>query len=548
MAAPDVPSAKRSGLLVDLDRLATDGDDWLTPEDRYALKTHGVCAQLQPHVFMVRVRTPGGLLPTAQARGLARIARQRARDWIHVTTRQNVELHWVADRSVRDVLAAIERLGLSTRSACGHTLRNVVCSEDAGLGLDEPFDCFPDARAVSDAIVARSAELNCVLPSRVNLSFGGSPRCRHDALINDGGFVSVVRDGEPGYEVWAGGSLGKAPCLAVRLAAFVPRGSVLAAAEALIDLFVEHGDFEHPAKGRLKFVLERLGEDGFRAAWEQAYTAASARPHPAVTPVPVLDDAGRQEVLAIVPPGGWSAGVRPQRTVGRVLLTVDAPMGDLYGADLEALANLADRFAGGTLQLSRDQNVVLRDVPVEHVVEIRDVLADRGLFLLGEAHIARVRACTGSAVCALGVTTAPAAGIELLGSPALGRNSHLRVHVSGCPNSCAQHQAGDIGLAGAKVKVGGIVRDGYQVFVGADLDRRLVGEVVGRVAAEDVRPAIDALVGVWEAMRHDGEPMGRTVRRIGVESFAAHLDAVLADRWASGPEPATTAPPVPVTV
>src|SRR5690606_17232264 len=120
----------------------------------------------------------------------------------------------------RDLLAELGRVGLSTRSACGHTLRNVMCSEDAGVALDEPFDCFPDARMVSDAIVARSAELNVVLPSRINASFGGSPRCREDALINDLGFVSVVHDGEAGYEVWAGGSLGKAPSVSIQLADF----------------------------------------------------------------------------------------------------------------------------------------------------------------------------------------------------------------------------------------------------------------------------------------------------------------------------------------
>src|SRR5215211_8172650 len=105
MAAPNIPAAKRAGLTVDLDRLASDGDDWLTPEDRYALKTYGVCAQLQPHVFMVRVRIAGGVLPTEQARGLARLAREHGTDWLHLTTRQNVELHWVQDRRVPWLLA-----------------------------------------------------------------------------------------------------------------------------------------------------------------------------------------------------------------------------------------------------------------------------------------------------------------------------------------------------------------------------------------------------------------------------------------------------------
>ncbi len=541
MAAPDIPAAKQAGLPVDLPRLERDGDGWLSPEDRYALKTWGVCTQEQPGVFMVRVRNPGGALPTPQARGLARISRSFGPDWLHLTTRQNFELHWVDARRIPALLDAVTEVGMTTRSGCGHTLRNVMCSEDAGISLDEPFDCLPDARAVSDAIVARSAELNLVLPSRINMAFGGSPRCRTDARLNDAGFVSVLRDDEPGYELWAGGSLGKAPFLAVKVADFVARLDVQAAAEALIEVFVDHGDLEKPTKGRMKFVVERLGEAAFRAAWDQAFAAARNRPHDPPPPVEVLPEADRVAILAHVPPGGWSAGVRPQRTPGLATLTVDIPLGDTNGSELELVCDLADRHGDGGINVSRDQNIVLRNVGVAAVATVRQVLATRGLFLSGEAHTASVRACTGSAVCALGITTAPDAGKALLASAGLGRNSALRVHVSGCPNSCAQHQAGDIGLAGSKVRIGGATRDGYHVYLGADIGAGRVGEVVGRVAAADVPATVEAVVGIWEAMRHEGEGMGSAVQRIGHDAFARHLESVMAERWASGPEPEVAA-------
>ncbi len=538
MAAPDIPAAKRAGLPVDFERLAAEGDDWLTPEDRYALKTHGVCAQLQPHVFMVRVRIPGGVLPTEQARGLARLARAHGTDWLHVTTRQNVELHWVRDRQVTRLLTELGHLGLSSRSACGHTLRNVMCSEDAGVGWDEPFDCFPDARAVSDAIVVRSAELNCQLPSRVNLAFGGSPRCREDALVNDGGFVSVVHDGAPGYELWGGGSLGKAPRRAVLLDPFVPRVDAVAAAEALVDVFVTHGDLDHPARGRMKYVLETLGADAFRAAWRAAYVEARARPHRPAVEGPVLGEAERAAVLAQRPPGGWSAGVRPQRAVGLAAVTVDVPMGDTNASEVDRLSDLADRHGDGHLTLTRDQNVALRNLPLAAVATVRATIAERGLDFVGEAPRATVRACTGSAVCALGITTAPEAGGAVLTAPIGRRAAGVRIHVSGCPNSCAQHQIGDIGLAGGKVRVAGTTVDGYSIYLGADLDQREVGEVVGRVAAADVPLAVEAITGTFEALRRPGETLGRTTRRVGLDAFAAQVDVALADRWAPGPEPA----------
>lgn len=537
MALPDIPAAKRAGLRVDLERLAAEGDGWLTPEDRYALKTHGVCTQLQDGVFMARVRVPGGVAPTEQLRGLGRLAARHAADWLHLTTRQNVELHWVEARHVPLLLADLARIGLSTRSACGHTLRNVMCSEDAGVGLDEPFDCLPDARLVSDAVVARSAELNCQLPSRLNIALGGSPRCREDALVNDLGLVSKVVDGVPGYELWVGGSLGKAPSLAVLLHPFVPRIDALPAVEALIDVFVAHGRFEEPAKARLKVLVQDLGADRFRSLWQAAFDEARRRPHPAPPEVEVLDEADRAAVLTEVPPGGWTAGVRPQRTPGLASVTIDLPLGDTCAAELDLVCDLADRHADGHVTLTRDQNLTFRNVPLAAVATIRAALAERGVHLLGEGRTAQIRACTGASVCALGITDSPGAGRALAGNAVLSRNAALRVFVSGCPNSCAQHQIGDIGLAGSKVRVGGRTVDGYQVYLGADLARREVGEVVGRVAATDLDAAVTAVVGTWEALRHPGEGLGAFARRLGLDALSAQVQAALEHRWAPGPEP-----------
>ncbi|MDQ6910653.1 MAG: hypothetical protein M3Z84_07735, partial [Actinomycetota bacterium] len=160
-------------------------------------------------------------------------------------------------------------------------------------------------------------------------------------------------------------------------------------------------------------------------------------------------------------------------------MAVQVAMGDLAGADLELIADVAESHCDGAITISRDQNVLLRNVAVTAVDDVRGQLFRRGLRIVSEDDSGAVRTCTGSAVCALGITTAPEAGVRLLDSRALARNSSLRVHISGCPNSCAQHQVADIGLAGSKVRVGGRTRDGYQVFLGADLGARRLGEVVG---------------------------------------------------------------------
>jgi sulfite reductase beta subunit-like hemoprotein len=538
VAAPNIPAAKRAGLRVDLDRLAAEGVGWLAPEDRYALKTYGVCAQVQSDAFMMRVRVTGGRMTPVQAFAVADLVDEHGMGWAHLSTRQNIELHHVAPSSVPEVLAGVEACGLTNRSACGHTLRNVMSCPDAGVGLDEPFDCLPDALAASAAIVARSSELNCVLPSRINMAFGGCPSCAEHARINDAGFESKVEQGEAGYRLWAGGSLGVAPSLAVPLLSFVARRHVLAAAEALIETFVEHGDLDNPKQGRLKFVVQGMGEAAFRSAFLERYNERRAAATYEPVPVPVHEPVDISEILRHVPDGGWSSSVRPQRIPGLAMVTVRVPLGDMSGDELRNVAGLA-RFGDGHLYLTRNQNLMFRDVPVSLVADLRRAVATIGLALEGADGASDVRACTGSAVCALAITASPDTGRRLLGSAGLERNAPLRVHVSGCPNSCAQHQASDIGLAGGKVRINGVTRLGYTVFAGADIARGRVGTSVGRVADEDVESVVAGLIGVWEVLRHPGERLGDTLERIGPDAFAAHV-ASIASGFAPGDDPETS--------
>jgi sulfite reductase beta subunit-like hemoprotein len=538
MVQPNIPAAKRAGLPVDLQRLTAEGDDWLSAEERYALKTHGVCAQTQPHVFMIRIRTSDGVIGSSSARGLARIASDHGRGWVHLTTRQQAELHHIAATDVPDVLAAIEHIGMTTRSSCGHTVRGVLACAYAGAGLDEPFDCRPDARAVSQLVYERGQGLNRRLPSRLNIGFGGCTSCRDHAKTNDLGFVSVIRDGEPGYEVWVGGSLGKsAPTLAMRALPFVPRRDVLAVVDALLTVYCDYGEFDKPSRGRLKFLIRELGREDFLDLFVEAIDEVRARPWPAPMPVRVVDSESAAQILARVPPGGWGSGVRPQRLPGLATVTVNVPLGDIDSDDLIVLADLADEVADGNLYLTRNQNVVFRDVALGNVPLVRDRLAQIGLGLDGADQALDVRVCTGGPVCSLAITPAQAAATDVLEAKALARNSGLRVHISGCMNACAQHQIGDIGYSGGKVTVGGRNVTGYQVWLGGDLSAGQVGRIVGRITEDDVALATGAIIGVWEALRMHGERFCDTLARVGDDAVSAYLRAVLAARWEPGPEP-----------
>ena len=547
--APDIPGAKRAGLPVDLDRLTAEGDEWLSGEERYALKMHGLCAQAQPDVFMVRIRA-GGVLDSDAARGLARIADDYAGGWIHLTTRQQVQLHHVHSRDVTTVLEQIRRLGLTTRSTCGHTMRGVMSCPDAGVGLEEPFDCYPDARMLQDSILSRTPELDTKMPQRINVAFGGCAACRDHAKVNDLSFVSVVTpEGELGYECWIAGSLGKsASTLAFKAIDFVPRTEVLAAGNALFNLHIKYSDFDQPGKARLKILIRRRGQEEvhrlFLEEFERAKLQPWAHPQPVSTPL----SSSIAAVLARAPEGGWGSGVRPQRVPGWAMVTVNVPLGDLDTEDFRELATLADTVGDEHLYFTRNQNAMFRHVRIEDVPFVRTTLKALGLGLEDADQATDVRVCTGGPVCSLALTAAPRLGAELIRHPALARNAGLRVHVSGCPNSCAQHQIADVGFSGGRVTIHGTSMLGYQVWLGGDLHAGTLAEVVGRVADGDVSAILTAIVGVWEALRERRETLSDTVARYGLEAFQAQIAAVFRGRWEQGPEPEPSQPSEPVAV
>lgn len=551
---PDIPAAKRAGLVVDLDRMAAEGDGWMTPEERYALKMHGVCPQGQPGAFMLRIRT-SGVVDSDAARALADLADDAGGGWVHLTTRQQVELHHVPARRVPPSLERIRRMGLSNRSTCGHTMRGVMSCPEAGVGLEEPFDCYPDARATADSILARTPQLDTQMPQRINVAFGGCPACREHALINDLSFVSVLRPDselgpapELGYEVWIGGSLGKTnPTMAVKAVDFLPRSQVLAAANALFDIFIQHCDFDDPRKGRLKFLIRKLGAEQvvelFRARLAQRLAEEWPGPHPVSTPL----SASLASIFSKAPEGGWGSGVRPQRTPGWAMVTVNVPLGDIDSADLRELARVADNYADEELHITRNQNVMFRHVRIEEVPVVREIVERLGMGLEGTDQARDVRSCTGGPVCSLALTPSQRLGFDLLDHPALARNSSLRVHISGCPNACAQHQTADLGFSGGKVTVGGSSVIGYHVWLGGDLRTGTFGQAVGRVAHSDVPAIVSAIAGIWEALRERGETLSQTVARLGIEAYQAQIEAVFRGRWEPGPEPMPPGPgPLPL--
>jgi sulfite reductase beta subunit-like hemoprotein len=375
-------------------------------------------------------------------------------------------------------------------------------------------------------LVARSRELNVALPNRLNISLGGCTQCGLEALTNDIGLVACVQDGEPGYQLWAGGSLGTAPRLSLMLRPFVPRAELWPAVWSIVEWFLTEGDVEQVTKGRLKFLIDARGESAFRAAFTKRFAAMRLDDTPPPPPIEITPNDDLVRTLAQAPALGWRHTVRPERRAGCASITVRVPLGDLRADDLVALAELAPE---GRIVLTRDQNVLVPSVPVDAVSRVVGELGARDLGPEGALGAADVRACPGLSFCSLAITGSQpvAMAIERAMNVRQDLPRDVVISVSGCPNSCTMQQVGDVGLSGTKVKVAGKVGLGYQLWLGADLPGGMVGEPVLRLTEDEVPQAVIATVELWVALRRPGETPGATFRRTGLDVVGDALEVRL---------------------
>ncbi len=515
---PNVEQLKAEGDLdVDFDRIVRNGYESLTGEDYYRLKTWGVCGQNTEGVHMMRIRIPGGVATSGQLERIASLSEEHADSTLHLTTRTNIELHGVPTGKLLAVMEGLHDVGLTTRAACGHTIRNVLSCPAAGICAEEVLDTRPWVQAVHDAVIARAADHCTRLPRRLNISFGGCGDCARQAQVNDIGFVAVPGPGrEPGFSVWIAGSLATSPRVSMLLCSYVPAEHAVDVVEAIIDIYAEHGFRDNRA--RLKYLVEEWGIERFREAFAARFSELSGAEavfgEPAMPPDP--------EESAI-------AAVLQQRQSGRFRVRVGVSLGDLTPEQARTLARLASEEGDGRVRFSPEQNAEIAWVAETKIARVLAELSSVGLAAFGTGDISDVRACPGTTHCVLAVSDSQGIASEIgdmfRAEPQIDEEvKRMRIHVSGCPNSCAQHQASDIGLAGCRVKVGGEIREGYQLFVGGRLGQRVrMADRVGRLPADEVNRAIVVLVDLYLTSRMEKEAFPDVVERLRPDAVASHL-------------------------
>ena len=490
---------------------------------------------------MVRVKLPYGGLHAAGLEALAELAEEVSDGILHVTTRQDVQLHFVHIEDTPDLMWRLAAAGITTKEACGNSVRNVTACPLAGVCGDEGFDVTPYAQAVADYFLGHPDTQD--FGRKFKISFSG---CEDHpcglARIHDVGAVARVRhavgaDGQPraerGFALYVGGGLGAVPHQAKLLSDWIPEAELLPTCQAICRVFAALGEKKNRARARLKFLLKKLGLDEFRRLVEQE--RARLAPDPKWTDflrgLAPADGPSRPAgpLLRVAPSpdpscrAWFASNVRPQAQPGYSIVTVALPLGDLTSAQARALAAIAREFTGDTIRATVEQNLVLRWVSNHDLAEVHARLAAVGLAEAGAGTLVDVTACPGTDTCKLGISSSRGLAAELRQVLAAAAVTHetqvrdLRIKVSGCFNSCGQHHVADLGFLGVARTVEGRKVPHFQVVLGGTWrgNGAAYGLAVGAVPSKRVPAVVDRLLDTYLGERGPDESFQGFVQRLG---------------------------------
>ncbi len=471
----------------------------------------GVYEQRDEGSYMLRVRFPaGGLLP-GQMRALASAARTYGNGVLHLTTRQDVQVHTVPLDNIHPALVALSEAGLSTKGGGGNTVRNIIACADAGVCAREEFDVAPYAVALTEFMLPDP--LSYRMPRKYKIAFCGCPADCIGAMVNDLGLFARTREGRRGFSAYVAGGMGANSRVAEPLEEFVPAEEVHYVAEAVKRVFDKHGNRKNKHKARLRYLMADVGPEEFRRLYDEELAALRAEGLP---PLQVRDLPGRRPTppeAAEEPAEGfaeWRArNVTAQKHDGYFMVHVPLVLGDIDADAMDALADVTGAHGEAAARTTQSQNVLLRWVHGNELPALHRKLAAIGLAGSDAPVLRNAISCAGAATCKLGVCLSRGlsravvsklqkSGIDL---DALGE---LNIHISGCPNCCGRHPLGRIGLYGAARRIGGRLVPHYVVQLGARLGegRTRLAEGHHTVPARNVPDLLADLLRAFQASEH----------------------------------------------
>lgn len=517
----EIIKLEKDGLAVihDIGKYAEQGFAAIEPGDFDRLKWYGLYVQKPKTdgLFMLRVKLPGGGLTSAQARAVAAIGKEYSHDRIAITTRQSVQFHGLKVEYLPDVFSRLGLVGLSVVEAAGDCPRNIVGSPLAGIDKSELLDTRPLIAELNNFFEGNQDFSN--LPRKFKIAITGSADNSIHAQINDLAFIPAVKeiDGQSvqGFNVLVGGGLSAKPALAIKLNIFVKPEQVLSVAVGVATLFRDYGYRESRHHARLKYLVQDWGEVKFTAEL-LAITG------------PLLSSGVEPASTAAE---GLFYGAHQQKQAGLHYVGLAIPGGQLTAEELAGLAKLAEDYGNGALRTVNSQNIIITNVPGE---KLEKLLAEElvGRFAApGQSLFHSVISCTGTDFCPLGLvhTKHLVAPIETCIKNNLVTDVPVKIHISGCINSCGQHQIADIGLQGTIIKQDGKLLEAFELWIGGSLEGEgvLGTKLKGTISTERVTQVLELVLAHYQAVKKPAEPFRQFVQRVGVPHLQQVLDEIV---------------------
>lgn len=503
-------------VLHDIYRYAESGFASIEEDDFERMKWYGVYRQKPKDsgYFMIRTKVPGGQLNAAQTRAISRLADKFGHGFCDVTTRQTIQMHWLKIEDMPEIFATLEAVGITTSGACGDDTRNVVSCPVAGIDPDEILDSTPQMREVSDKLTNNRDFSN--LPRKYKISVSGCCIQCAQPDINCLGLFGLRRGDEVGYGIKVGGGLSSAPHMAVTLPFFIRPEQVWPVVEAVSVIFRDHGYRLKRNRARFKFLVADWGVE--RMAMEvQELVPFKLEAH-SDFPIPVDQETDH-------------LGIHAQKQAGLYWVGVNFAGGRVRDRQLEKIADIAEKYCApgqDAVRLTAKQNLLILNVPEANLPALKRDLDEAGLVYESSNFREGLVSCTGIEFCNLAVAETKnrmIALVDQLETQSGWFKEKLRIHFSGCPSSCGQHQIADIGFRGARTKVDGVQVDAYDAFIGGRLgeNRRFNELLKGKIIAADVHLFIEKLLRVYEGKKVEGETFPQFCDRVPKEEILAGL-------------------------
>lgn len=508
---------------------------------RFRLQHGAYGSRLQMNYSMVRIKVPSGEINPEQLEKIASLSESFSIGSAHVSTRQNIQLHWVQLEDVSEVMRGLVEVGLTTREACGNTVRNVMCSHFAGVCSDEAFDATPYANAIARFFIRNPMCQN--LPRKFKINFAC---CKDHGLVRiaDIGLIPMIRDDRRGFRIYLGGGLGAASFIGHSLEDFTPKERLLPTCMATIRLFDRHGNRENMARNRMRYLVHEMGWEKFQKMMlkersivemttalstaklfnventEGSVQLAETKLSQPMVRLPVLSDHITPESPKYE---RWlHTNVVPQKQAGYFTVFVTLEAGDITANQLRTLAGtIRELSVEGVARNTSQQNFAIRYVKGEELHEFYDRLVSIGLGSSGALSITSAVGCSGTTSCNLAITNSHRLAKEVqrkfleLGFDTDGELRDSTIKISGCPNSCAQHEIATIGFFGGASRIGDAMAPTYTMLFGGNAgEQGELGKAIMRVPARRVIDTIQEIIKTYKNEKHDGQTLSQWIDRI----------------------------------